>query len=327
MKILYAASNNTNARIQLSRFLGAMDESPIDIKVAAYKKSSPKNTNVDWTLDALLNIYRPDVMSLRNDNLSTYFDQVKSYAPDLIISDLEYFTSHVASELNIPIWQCSSSLINHATSRHERYHLGLFKFHAYSINRDPDQAQRTVNLIDNSDANLVYSHFGDTAIPPTLQQGFEWIRPYHYIGKDHAPCQHYMVAGLSNNDKRVLKLLKKYTDCVIFTEPHHEQYLDVLVKDIGLEEEYFCNLRNSVYFVCQGQASFLADAFYNKKFSIIYPDYQDPESITNSQLSHKLGSGYIMDQSVDISTFSSFEVKPALRGSVKYLHERIKECF
>src|SRR5208283_2605196 len=87
MKILYAAGNNTNASLQLARFMQAMPGH--HIKVAAYQKSSPKGMNVDWTLDCLLNIFTGQIAE--NDNLKIYYDQIQYFAPDLIISDLEYF--------------------------------------------------------------------------------------------------------------------------------------------------------------------------------------------------------------------------------------------
>src|SRR5271166_1958276 len=140
MKILYAAQNNQNARIQLSRFLEAMQGSNHQIKVAAYKRSSPKNVSIDWTLDALLNFCQPEVLSLNNDNLVIYFEQVKSYSPDLIISDLEYFTSFVANEMNVPLWQCSSSLINFAITKRDKYDLGLSKYYGYAADMMYDHA-------------------------------------------------------------------------------------------------------------------------------------------------------------------------------------------
>src|SRR5215472_2925063 len=123
MKILYAASNNQNAKIQLSRFLDAIGTNH-QIKIAAYKKSTPSGVNVDWTLDALLNIYRPNLLSLHNDNLDIYYEQVRSYNPDVVVSDMEYFTSYVANDLNITLIQCSSSIINFALER--KYNLKLF---------------------------------------------------------------------------------------------------------------------------------------------------------------------------------------------------------
>jgi uncharacterized protein (TIGR00661 family) len=323
MKILYAASNNQNARIQLSRFMGAMEGSEHQIKVAAYKQSSPKGLNIDWTLDALLNIYRPDLLSLNNDNLEIYFEQLKQFAPDLVISDLEYFTSYLANLENITLWQCSSSLLKYGLR--STYNLGLFKYYAHSLNRDPVHTQRNVNLIDNSNCNLVYSHFGDAERAPSLLDNFEWIRPYHQISKHSVPCQHYVVAGLSETNANILDVLNKYPDSVVFMDSSAEKYHNVYVKDIGNEDEYYCNLRNSLLFVCQGQSSFLADAFYNGKFSLVYPDYKDAESIINSQLSKKLGMGHIMSRTADIATYSESKVQPEYQNSIKYLHEKIKE--
>jgi uncharacterized protein (TIGR00661 family) len=325
MKILYGASNNLNAKIQLSRFLKAMQGSPHQIKVAAYKMSSPKDINIDWTLDACLNIYRPDLLSLHNDNLSTYYEQVKSFEPDLVISDLEYFTSYVANDLNVTLWQCSSSMINFALTRQEKYGLGLFKYHAHSLNRDAIHTQRTVNVIDNSNCNFVYSHYGDMKEPPALQDGFEWIRPYHQVAKDYIPCQHYVTAGLSSADKRILDVLKKYPDSVAFVENIQEHHENVLVKDIRIADEYYCNLRNSALFVCQGQTSFLADAFYNGKYALIYPNFDDAESITNSHLAYRFGIGRLMLYADDLSPFISYKAEPVCLDSIKYLHERIEE--
>lgn len=325
MKILYAASNNHSARVQLSRFLKAMQNTEHQIKVAAYKRSSPKGTNIDWTLDALLNVYKPELLSLDNDNLGIYFEQVKSFAPDLIISDLEYFTSYLAGLMDTTLWQCSSSLVNYALTRDEKYNLGLFKYYAHSLNRDPLHTAQMLNLIDNSKQNLVYSHYGDTSKPPAIQDNFHWVRPYHQVYKPYPPCRHVVVAGLSENNKQVLDILRQYPDTVVFLESEVEQYNDLYVKDIGIEDEYYCNLRNCNHFVCQGQSCFLADAYYNEQYSIIYPDYDDTDCLINSQLSKKLSIGDVPYHGVDIAAYSTFEMlPPTYNPAIKYLHEWIQ---
>lgn len=325
MKILYAASNNTNARIQLSRFLRAMQGSVHHIKVAAYKQSSPKLINIDWTLNCLLNLYKPELINLDNDNLQIYFEQVKYYAPDLIISDLEYFTSYIAQVLNIHIWQCSSSLINFGLDRHEKYNLGAFKHYAHAINRDERHRQRLINLLDNSNGNFIYSHFGDTAQSPQLQSGYQWVRPYHQMGKSSIPCRHHLVAGISGNNKQVLGLLKRQADSVAFTDFQGEKHQSVLVKDIGNEEEYFCNLKNSPLFLCQGQTSFLADAFYNDKYALIYPDYQDVEAIINSCVSQHLQLGQIINLTDDLEAYIDRVAQPYYNDNIQYLHQKVEQ--
>lgn len=324
LKILYAAGNNSNGKIALARFIKAMQGKPFTIKVAAYKKSSP-NINIDWTLDCLLNIFRPEHISLDNQNLDTYFKQIKYYAPDLIISDMEYFTSHIANELDITLWQCSSSLINFALTTKQKYSLGIFKHHAYLLNKNPLNTQRHIHVLDNSNGNFIYSHFGDSQLPPEIKPEYEWIRPYHHVGKISVPCQHNIVAGMLNSNKNILRLLKQYTDSVVFTGFTEEQYPNLLMKDINNEEEYFCNIKNSNLFANEGQTSFLADAFYNGKYSIVIPNTEDPECMINSTISEKLMLSTSIYQSEDLNPYINLSIPVNYNKHIKYLHEKVEE--
>lgn len=317
MKILYAAGNNASAKIQLSRFLTAVQDKTYTIKIAAYKQSSP-NVSIDWTLDCLLNIFKPNHISIENENFEIYYEQIKNFAPDLVISDLEYFTSYIANILNISIWQCSSSLTNYALTKRAKYDLGVFKNHAYTFSRNPLQVQRLTNIIENADKKLVYSHYGDMESAPEIKNYCEWIRPYHQIGKVSIPCQHNFVGITPASNKRVIDILKKQSDCVLFTESYAEEYVGLQVKDIKNEEEYFCNLHNSKALVCEGQTGFLADAFYNNKPSVIYTNFYDNECILNGIISEKF----------NLSTNSVENIKqvskPQLNENILYLHEQIE---
>src|ERR1035437_2713086 len=249
LKILYAAGNHSSSKIQLSRFLKAIEGQPYIIKIAAYKQSSP-NCNVDWTLDCLLNIYNPLFISPENnDNFKTYYHQVKCFNSDLIISDIEYFSSHIANVLNITLWQVSSLLINFAIPN--KYDFGLFKKYAYQLDRSPVYTQRISNIIDNSNINLIYSHLGDIANPPKLKDNFEWIKPYHNVGKDYIPCKHNIVSASLDGDKKIFNLLKKYSDSIAFTERSVEQFDNPKVKSLENEQEYYCSLKNCNFFFCQ----------------------------------------------------------------------------
>lgn len=323
MKILYAAGNNENAKIQLTRFLNKMSGKPYTIKVAAYIKSSPA-TNVDWTLDCLLNIFKPEHISLNNDNYDIYFDQVRKYAPDLIISDLEYFTSHIANVLGIEIWQYSSSLLNFALTNDYKYNLGVFSQYAYAFNKNPVWTQKIINIIDNSSKNLVYSHFGDVSNSPPLKSNFQWVRPHHLLGKEYKPCQHNLVGAGLHNNRKVISLLQKYSDSVYFSNIYYEKYNNLIIKDLKNEEEYFCNLKNSNLFVSGGQSSFIADAFYNKKYSVIIPDTNDTECIVNSCVANKTQTSSIMYQITDILP-KEIEIVPELKKEIKFIDEIIEE--
>ena len=322
-KILYAASNNQNSKLQLARFIEATKNKNYTIKVAAYKDFCPK-INIDWTLDALASIASKTEIHTNNQNYSyiTYIDQIKYFNPDLVISDLEFFTSHAANLLNIKLWQCSSSIINFAFTKKQKYNMSIFKQYSYVFNKNPKHVQRLVNILDNSNRKLVYSHFGDLESPPEIQEGFEWIRPYHILGKKSVTCQHHvMVASLKNN-KYILKKLINSDDVVYFSENNEENYPNVTLKNIYDEQEYFCNLKNCDIFICEGQASFLSDAFYNGKKPFIFTDYNDADCLINSAISEKL------DFSNDFSNSSSSNYyEPKLGNYLNFLDQEIDIYF
>lgn len=325
MKILYAASENENAKIQLSRFLKAIEDKSYTIKIAAYKKSSPK-VNIDWTLDCLKNIFKPEIMSFDNDNFATYYEQVKYYQPDLVISDLEPYTSYVANLLGITLWQCSSSMVNFALTNDYKYNLGVFKRYAYLFSKNPIHIQRLINVMDNSDRNLLYNHFGDSGAAPQIKDGFEWVRPYHHVGKDSIPCQHNVVAASLRSNKKLLSLLKAYPDSVYFTEFLGETYSDPILKNLANDAEYFCNLKNCNLYMCEGQTSFLADAFYNGKHTAVLTNLEDPECVLNSTISENLNlSTSIYQISEDLHSLMKKPILPSLKKNIKFLHERIEE--
>jgi uncharacterized protein (TIGR00661 family) len=325
-KILYAAQNNYNAAIQLARFLRVMASNDlVQIKIAAYKISTPKNQPIDWCLDSLLNVHRPEtVLSPESDSFGIYFDQVKYYGPDLVISDLEYFTSRAANILNIPLWQCSSSLLNFAIEH--KYNVGLFTRFSYLMAKNNAvKTGRQVNILDNSECNFVYSHLGDTKDPPSIKSGYDWIRPYHTVGKYSVPCQHNIVACTSHNDRKILAMLKRQGDCVVFTEYPYEQHQGLWLKDANNQEEYFCNLKNCNFFVCKGQTSFLADAFYNGKYSAVMTNFQDLECVMNSVFSEHLGLSSMIYQESDLEGCLDKTVESGYNTGVRYLHEYIDE--
>lgn len=325
LKILYAAANNENARIQLARFVEAIKDKPFIVKIAAYKNSSPKNQSIDWTLDCLQNIFNPEHISLDNDNLTIYYNQIKAFAPDLIISDLEYFTSHLANELNITLWQCSSSIINFALSKNYKYDLGIFSKYGYLLNKNPTYVQRIINIIDNSNCNFIYSHFGDTNNVPEILGNFEWVRPYHQIGKLSPPCQHNVVAALPYNNKNILNILSNYPDSIIFSEFLDEKYDNLSLKNINNHPEYYCNIKNSRLFLTQGQSSFLADAFYNSKYSVVFPDLQDIDCVFASTISEKLQLSKSIYGREDLSAYMDLRISSKCNEKIKFLHEKIEE--
>jgi uncharacterized protein (TIGR00661 family) len=322
-KILYAASRNQNSKLQLARFIEAIKDKPYLIKVAAYKDFCP-NIHIDWTLDALAIMSNKYEIHTGSYNYSyiTYVDQIKYFKPDLIISDLEFFTSYAANLLNITLWQCSPSIVNFAFTKKQKYNMSIFKQFSYVFNRNPNHVQRLINILDNSNRKLVYSHLGDFESPPEIQESFQWVRPYHKVGKNSITCQHnIMVASLKNN-KDILKKVINDNDVVYFSENTEENYNNITFKNIYDEQEYYCNLKNSNIFVCEGQTTFLSDSFYNGKKPFIVTDYDDPECLINSAISEKL------DFNNDFNSSStSNHYMPTLKPSINFLDEEIDIFF
>ncbi len=324
LKILYAANNYHDSKVRLWRFLQNIDENKYDIKIAAYRKSSPP-INIDWTLDSLLDIYYPNTLSFDNDHLRIYYDQVKSFNPDLIISDLEPFTSHIAIILNKKLWQVSPMLLSYGLSYADKYRLGLRKKYSYFFRHTLSASKYLTNIIDNSNRKFIYSHFIDTINPPNVKEDFEWIRPYHLLGNISKPCHHAITGALLSPDKNIYHLLNKYNDSVIFTPFVNEVYKNLIIKDLENELEYICNIKNSDVVLNQGHSSVMADAFYNSKYSLVVPDFRDIECITNAMMSEKLDTSQVL---LNIKLPEAVIIKDInldRKNSIKFLHEKIEE--
>ncbi len=325
IKIIYAASNSVSSKTQLERFIKSVDQSLFKIKIAAYRKSTP-NFQIDWTLDALLDVFNSSHINLDSDNIKIYYDQIKSFNPDLIISDLEYYTSYLANLLNIPLWQCNSSLINFALDKKNKYNLGIFKNYSILLNKNPQQVQRVINILDNSDARLIYSHFGDVYNFPNINDKYEWIRPYHYVGKKSALCNHNIVVASNLINKNLLDKIKHYQDIVLFSNNLNENYSNIKIKNINDYSEYFCNLYNSNLFICDSQINFLADSFYNGKKSFFIPNYLNTESIINNSIAEKFN---ISKNFYDVEHLNEEEtsINLYINPKIKFLHEKLLEYF
>ena len=324
IKILYAAGKTSNSKLQLIRFVQAMQDKPYLIKLAAFKDISP-NINIDWTLDCLLNVYEPNQYYKDNENFRNYIDQIQSFKPDLIISDLEYFTTEAALHLNIPVWQYSPSIINFALTKKQKYNLGIFKQYSYLLNRNPHTVQRTLNIIENSNLKLICSHFGDLANPLEIQQGYEWVRPYSFQHNKSLVCQHNIVCASLSLNKKIINFVKDFDDTVYFSNQIYENHRNIQIKKLENNElEYFCNIKNSDIFICEGQTSFLADAFYNGKKPHIVLNFDDNECVLSAALSDHLKLSSFLYKKEDLS-FLEFET-PSL-NDINFLHQKIDQHF
>ena len=317
MRIVYALSDREGARFQLTRFLEASHG--FQIKSAGY--SSIGNIPLDWTLDALKSIYGYKTPVLDNEIINSYYNQIKSFAPDLIISDLEPFTSFIANLLNIRLWQVSPRLLSYASTAEATYKVNLGSSYGKII-KDYADSHLISRLTKYSEQNFVYSHYGD-AINFRLKPGFNWMRPYHITGKKSKPCEHNIVSAMIHNHKHVIKYLKKYSDVVLFSSFLDESYKDIILKNIYNYSEYACNLYNSNVMVHEGYNEFVADAYYNQKRSIILPNFNEPECIVNALYSKRYKLATVIFHSELLEEIDPINYN--INSDIHYLHERIKE--
>lgn len=321
MKILYAIGNKLSGGIQLNRFLRAIGDKNNLVKIAAFKKTFQVPYR-DWTLDALLDIFKPDHISTDNDNLGIYYEQLKYFNPDLIISDLEIFSSYLATLLKKPIIQVGPRIAYEGIENSSK--LGIKSKYKKYLFKNDDQYQLLKNSIDNADARLAYSPLCDLKEPPKLKNGFEWIRPYHVLGKLSITAKHQIIGASHNNRRDLIQLLKKYDDAVLFTGRLDERFVGVTIKDIMQVSEYALNLYNAEKAVNHGQQDYIADAFYNGKYCLMMPEFSDSETIINSMVAEYYGLGQaIYDVNENVQ-----QVKlemPQYNPNIKYLHEKIEE--
>lgn len=320
IKILYAAGDRVDAEVQLLRFLNAVKETSFVVKIAGFKRNH--QFLLDWNLEALRNFMRPDKISFDNDVLERYHKQVKAFDPDIIISDLEFFTNFVGDDLNKPIWQVSPSLLYWSVVPQEKVHKGIYKNYSHLFDNHPFYEQLIKNAIYNAQRVLVYSPFGDTDTAPKLKDYIEWVRPYHIPGKLRATCQHNVVAATIKNDKKFVNLIRHHDDIVLFSRYLDETFEGLTLKDINNLEEYGCNLFNCNYVAHAGYTDFLSDAFYNGKQSIIHPNFFQRECVVNSFYAEHLGLGKIFYKAEEVITQP---IKVDLKDDIKLLHEKLLE--
>ena len=116
MKILYGAGNTSGANLQLSRFL---QHSSHEVKIAAYVRNHRYLDYINWSLDALQinNGYQQKkvnelfghtgVPPISYYEASEMLDDLAEWNPDLVISDAELITAHIAETFEVPLWICS----------------------------------------------------------------------------------------------------------------------------------------------------------------------------------------------------------------------------
>lgn len=308
MKILYSAGNRLGSYYQLKRFLESIKNKNHIVKIAAFKKSLC-NLNADYMLDSLLNFTNPGGPVSFNGNYSYYRNEIKRFNPDLIISDYEIYTSMLATELKIKLWQYSPINIYHALDKKTKQNIGIHKNYSHLIESNHKKSEYVDYVMSYSSRKFALSHLCDCDNRPELI-GFEWARPSFILGEDVDVCK-YVIALAASNKKIIDEFKNK--DAILLTPYALEKYDTMKVADID-SDHYKNALLNCKACINDGTAAFLADSFYNEKYSFSIPRYDDIEPIICSYMNEYCGVGRI-----NFGTPQKVDVK--INESVKFISE------
>jgi hypothetical protein len=237
------------------------------------------NMPVDYTLDSLLNFSESSQTISFNGNYNYLFNEIKRFNPDLIISDFEIFSSMIAIELCVNLWQFSSSLLYYALKNEVKYNLGIHRDYGYLINSDKKTSSHIKYILKNSTRKFIVSHICDTPAKDIINDAFEWVRPNFVIGDGNKKTD--ILATSIKPYQKITSLLTNRS--IVFSQP---PFCDI--KNENLYKQY---LNECKFIISDGTSAFLSDAFYNQKYCFSYPQSDSIESITSSYLNKYLNLG------------------------------------
>jgi hypothetical protein len=178
MKILYGAGTPSGANSRLGRFLKRCQH---EVLVAAYYRNHQHLHHIDWALDAVRTadptqrsavneLFGHDgVPQIDYEKASIILDSLVDSPPDLIISDYEPITAHIAQTMEVPLWYCSPLLMLVGIE----WENGQAK-----MVRQFDGVAENIKKMPPAERYFIYSPLCDIAGRPILKDEFEWATPY-----------------------------------------------------------------------------------------------------------------------------------------------------
>ena len=316
-KILYAAGNRFGSYFQLKRFVSSIRNKNIELKIAAYK-SSIGDLDADYTLDCLLNFANTNGSSSKNGNYRYYRNEIKRFAPDLIISDVEVYSSLIALDLGIKLWQASPLLIYNALKQEIKYNTNIHKHYSFLLDTSFRKKKNIYSIIESSNRKFVVSHLCDINKNINLIDGFEWARPDFILSENISNDIEFFVAG--SNYRNIINSVKN-TNTSIFSLPSQEIFDGLKINNIYDELSYSDYLGKCKVYISDGSEILTSDAFYNQKPIIFNMRHDDVESIIVSHVSEYFGFGKLLSNNTNINDMNVSQIM--INNSVKFLHEQL----
>jgi hypothetical protein len=271
-------------------------------------------------LDCLLNFSNPNENFSNNGNYVYYFNEIKRFAPDLIISDFDIYTSVIALEMGVKLWQASPLLLYYAAPYEIKYRARINKNYSHLLNSNFRKKEFINHVINNSDRKFVISHLCDSEKRIVLAPGFEWVRP-EFVLADKVPEEiEYLVVRPGGNRKIIDSL--QGTNSVMFSEFYHEKYEKFACKNIHNWKDYGDQLGKCKVFISDGGGTITSDAFYNQKKCLFDLRHDDVESIMVSLMNEHLGLGRVILETPNADNLEAAKI--VLDDKVKFLSEELQ---
>jgi len=290
-KILYAAGDRPSSKFNLIKFKQYCSRPGIQLIVSSY---SSLGEEADYNLDILLDCLSGRCLyNTKSHSYQKYANWIKENSPNLIISDLEFFTSFAAIEFQIPCWQVSPLLLYYALPKKIKDCFKIHRDYKSLFNTQNGNKSYINYIINNSDRRMILSHFCDSPLFSDISQGYEWVRP-DYDLLDEVEKNGYLI------------------DAEINTKNLN------IVRGSGYDF-YNGKFENYTKYVSDGKTVFLADAFYNQKQVIMSPNYGDMECLLN----YKIYEYYGFCKNVNNLYKKTETPDIVINDSVKFLKEYI----
>ena len=281
MKILYAANDNLESCLQLNRFLINFPWDQHTLKVAGYS-GYDYLIDIDFNLNFVKSFYSKVSVTLNTDNYNIFCSQLDRFEPDLIISDLDKFSSNYAILNNVKLWQYSSNLLQYCLPHY--WHLKLRIANRYNYE------QMYSYIINNSDKILLptlYDQFG-----LTLDNKVTLVNPLSFKGSEDKEIYNNCISLLENK-RKYLKLADSKS--VVFTTNTFEFFNNFKLKHLYSDINYYNNIHNSKAYVCDLYDDLIFDGLLNNKTINTFMNSYDHNCHIHYQILKKMGLVNLLD--------------------------------
>ena len=244
-------------------------------------------------------------------NLRLMYNVAKTFKPDIIISDFEFYSNLLSKILRIPlvsldnmhvITQCEIEVP-------EKYRSDRFR--AASVVR---------SFIQRPRYSLITSYFFPPVKNPEKVKMFLPILRKKVLKLKPTIGDHIMVYQTSDSNQKLLELLKDIPDEFIIYGFHKEDKIENLTFKNFNEDEFFDDLASARAVITNGGFGLISEALYLQKPILSVPVKKQFEQILNALYLEKLEYGEFHED------LNKEEIEKFL-SHLEYYHEKIQTRF